>query len=89
MTSFRTNWADTTLDEWLRGAPTEDDLRLAYIALETKRADLWTAGHIDSFRRDRYEVDARYVRQLVQVKRALARHWTETGQLDQAAGAPS
>jgi hypothetical protein len=87
MNHFRTDWTDAALEEWLDTPPTEDDLRLAYISLETRRADLWTSGHIDSFRRDRYEVDARYVRQLVLVKRALARHWNETGQLDQTAGA--
>lgn len=40
-------------------APTEDDLRAAYLLLETRRADLWTADLLDSFRRDRFERDAR------------------------------
>lgn len=67
---------------WLATEPTEDELREAYIALETARGELWTTGHIESFRRDRYEVDARLVRRLVQVKHALATAWETSGQIE-------
>lgn len=74
--------SDLEFATWLSQSPSEDELRSAYLALESRRADLWTAGHIDSFRRDRYELDSRYVRRLVQVKRALADLWTVSGQID-------
>jgi len=81
---FRPDSNDSTFHEWLASAPSEDDLREAYLTLEGRRADLWTPGHIDSFRRDRYDLDARYIRQLVQIKKALASHWIVTGQVDDA-----
>jgi hypothetical protein len=73
--------SDLEFDAWLSQSPSEDELRTAYLALETRRSDLWTAGHIDSFRRDRYELDSRYVRRLVRIKRALADLWTTSGQI--------
>ncbi len=76
---FRIDSTDPAFTLWLASSPTEDDLRDAYVTLEAKRADLWTTGHIDSFRRDRFDLDATYVRRLVQVKQALARHWVVTG----------
>ena len=72
---------DLTFDLWLASSPTEDQLRDAYVTLEAKRADLWSPGHIDSFRRDRFDLDAAYVRRLVRLKQALARHWIVTGQV--------
>lgn len=79
--------SDLEFDAWLSQSPTEDELRAAYLVLETRRADLWTAGHIDSFRRDRYELDSRYIRRLVRIKRALADLWTVSGQIDPLPGA--
>jgi hypothetical protein len=72
--------SDADVAEWLAHGPGEDELREAYLTLESKRAELWTPGHIESFRRDRYERDAALVARLVLVKRALARHWAVTGQ---------
>jgi hypothetical protein len=74
--------SDLEFENWLSQSPTEDQLRSAYLDLEARRADLWTAGHIDSFRRDRYELDSRYIRRLVRIKRALADLWTVSGQID-------
>ena len=73
--------SDREFAAWLSQTPTEDQLRSAYVELEARRADLWTAGHIDSFRRDRYELDSTYIRRLVRIKRALADLWTESGQI--------
>lgn len=74
--------SDLEFSSWLTGDPTEDELREAYLALESKRADLWTPGYIDSFRRDRFELDSTYVDRLVQIKWALAQVWTTSGQFD-------
>ena len=49
-----------------------------------ERSHLWTPGHIDSFRRDRFELDATHVRHLVMIKNALAAHWVRTGQVQLA-----
>ncbi len=73
--------SDIEFDAWIGQTHTEDQLRSAYLQLETCRADLWTSGHIDSFRRDRYELDGRYVRRLVRIKAALVDLWTVTGQI--------
>jgi len=78
---FHVDATDTEYASWLATNPSEDELREAYITLETARADLWTPGHIESFRRDRYEVDHRLVRRLVEVKRALATSWATSGQI--------
>jgi hypothetical protein len=83
-----THCSDIEFDAWLAAVPTEDELRDTYVALEARRTDLWTTGHIDSFRRDRYERDARYVARLVRVKRALALRWEATGQLDDPRSQP-
>jgi hypothetical protein len=80
--AFTLDLADTDFATWLASVPTEDELRDAYVRLETARSGLWTAGHHDSFRRDRYELDARYVDRLVRIKWALARRWEATGQFD-------
>jgi hypothetical protein len=77
----QTKLSDAEFESWLAGAPDEDELREAYVALETERASLWTPGHIESFRRDRFERDAVCIARLVRVKQALARHWEATGQL--------
>jgi len=74
--------SDLEFDSWLAQNPTEDALRTAYLNLEARRADLWTPGHHDSFRRDRYELDSRYIRALRRIKQALVDHWTTTGQVD-------
>ncbi len=74
--------SDLEFSTWLADGPTEDELREAYLALESRRTDLWTPGHIDSFRRDRFELDSTYVDRLVQIKWALAQIWTTTGQFD-------
>ena len=79
--SYTLATSDLAFENWLSQSPTEDELRSAYLDLEARRADLWTAGHIDSFRRDRYELDGRYVRRLVRIKRALADLWTVSGQI--------
>ena len=80
--AFTLDLTDTDFATWLASVPTEDELRDAYVRLEAKRAQLWTAGHHDSFRRDRYELDARYVDRLVRIKWALARRWEASGQFD-------
>jgi len=85
---FSTDLHASAFDEWLSSCPTEDDLREAYLTLEAKRSGLWTPGHIDSFRRDRFDLDARYVTQLVRIKRALARQWIVTGQVDSLLSEP-
>ena len=79
--SYTLATSDLAFENWLSQSPTEDELRSAYLDLEARRADLWTAGHIDSFRRDRYELDGRYVRRLVRIKRALVDLWTVSGQI--------
>ncbi len=73
--------SDTEFATWLSLNPPEDELRDVYFKLETDRVKLWTPGHIDSFRRDRYEVDQRLIHRLVQVKRALATAWESSGQI--------
>ena len=80
--------SDLEFDLWLSQSLSEDELRAAYLELETRRGDLWTAGHIDSFRRDRYELDSRYIRRLVRIKRALVDLWTTSGQI-RAEGQPA
>ena len=82
--TFHADWNDQSFLEWLEAQPSEDELRTAYLTLETHRAELWTAGTPASYRRDRYDVDARDVRRLVQVKAALAREWVRTGQVEGA-----
>lgn len=79
--TFNPDWNDRYFLEWLEAQPNEDELRAAYLDLEAHRAHLWTPGHIASYRRDRYDIDARDVRRLVQVKQALAREWVRTGQV--------
>ena len=81
--------SDAEFQEWLAQDPTEDELRDAYLRLETKRTGLWTSGHIDSFRRDRYELDSTYIDRLIHVKWALARHWATTGQFNRLSNEPS
>lgn len=82
--TFHPDWSDQSFETWLGAGPTEDELRHAYLALEAHRAELWTTGSLASYRRDRYDVDARHVRRLVQVKAALAREWVRSGQLPRA-----
>lgn len=82
--TFHPDWSDQSFETWLGAGPTEDELRHAYLALEAHRAELWTTGSLASYRRDRYDVDARDVRRLVQVKAALAREWVRSGQLPRA-----
>lgn len=79
---FQLASSDQEFQEWLAQDRTEDELRDLYLRLEAKRAGLWTTGHIDSFRRDRYELDSIYVDRLVKVKWALAQHWATSGQFD-------
>jgi hypothetical protein len=79
---FNPDQTDTDFAEWLAASPTEDDLRDAYIRLEARRAGLWNPGSLDSFRRDRYERDARYVQRLVHIKWALATRWAASGQFE-------
>lgn len=79
--TFHPDWSDQSFAGWLESLPTEDDLRAAYVALEAHRAELWTPGSLASYRRDRYDVDARDVRRLVQLKAALAQEWVRSGQL--------
>lgn len=79
--SFNPDWNDQFFLEWLEAQPTEDELREAYLDLEAHRAALWTPGHIASYRRDRYDIDACDVKRLIQVKAALAREWIRTGQV--------
>ena len=80
--TFRPDCTDSEFTAWLEMATTEDDLRDAYLTLEQKHAQLWTRGHLDSFRRNRYELDARYVSRLVRIKWLLAARWTASGQFD-------
>jgi len=79
---FHIDASDSEYATWLASGPSEDEIREAYFTLETARHELWTPGHIQSFRRDRYELDERLVRRLVQLKRALATSWRTTGQLE-------
>jgi hypothetical protein len=81
---FHLDASDSDYAAWLATRPSESDLRAGYFTLESAREALWTPGHIDSFRRDRYELDTRYVRRLVEVKQALASEWTESGQLQRS-----
>lgn len=78
--SFPLSHSDAEFKRWLAQTPSEDELREAYLALESHRADLWRPGHIDSYRHDRFERDHRCVTRLVHIKFALARRWHETGQ---------
>jgi hypothetical protein len=87
--AFSLDQTATDFESWLASVPTEDELRDAYLRLETARAQLWTAGHLDSFRRDRYELDAGHVTRLVRIKWALANRWAESGQFDSFASASS
>jgi len=86
---FTLAMTDAELASWLAGNPTEDELRDAYLRLEAARASLWTPGHIDSFRRDRYDLDSTYIDRLVHVKWALARHWANSGQFDRLSLEPT
>jgi hypothetical protein len=79
---FRHDCTDTEFTIWLETVATEDELRGAYLSLEQHRAHLWTRGHLDSFRRDRFERDARYVHRLIRIKWLLAARWTASGQFD-------
>ena len=79
---FTLDQTDSDFATWLASVPTEDELRDTYVRLEAQRAQLWTPGHLDSFRRDRYELDARCVQRLVRIKWALATRWEATGQFD-------
>lgn len=89
--TYTTSASDHEFDTWLAQPPCEDELRTAYLHLEARRADLWTPGHHDSFRRDRYDLDSRYIRRLVRIKRSLAHTWTTSGQIADAppAGQPA
>ena len=80
--AFALDQTDTDFATWLASVPTEDELRDAYVRLEAKRSQLWTPGALDSFRRDRYELDARCVHRLVRIKWALATRWEASGQFD-------
>jgi len=80
--AFRADCTDFEFTEWLETVATEDELREAYLLLEQRRSHLWTRGHLDSFRRDRFEIDARYVTRLVRIKWLLAARWTASGQFD-------
>ena len=82
---FRPDCTEHEFEHWLEWGPTEDELRDAYLQLEAKRAELWTPGRHDSFRRDRFEIDARYVKRLVHLKWRLARRWELSGQFDRVA----
>jgi hypothetical protein len=85
---FRLDSSDDEFQDWLAQTPSEDALRDAYVFLETKRAQLFTPGHIDSFRRDRYEIDSQCVLRLVRIKWALANHWASTGQFSRLSSEP-
>ncbi len=85
---FRIDSSDLEFQDWLAQNPTEDELRAAYLLLEAKKADLWSPGHIDSFRRDRFELDGIYVGRLVKIKWALANHWAASGQFDRLTDQP-
>jgi hypothetical protein len=78
---FRPDSPAAEFTAWLDGDPDEDALRDAYLALETRRAQLWTPGHPDSYARDRYDLDALYVTRLRTIKQALATRWIATGQV--------
>ena len=80
--SFHLSHPDPDFQAWLAQTPSEDELREAYVQLEARRADLWRPGHIDSFRRDRFELDSTYVDRLVRIKWALAQIWSTSGQFD-------
>lgn len=60
---------------------TESELREEYFTLERKLSNLWNPHHDDSFKRDRFDLDAEYVSRLVTVKQALAQLWVKTGQI--------
>ncbi len=79
--------SEEALARWLATGPSEDELRECYLTFERRRAELWTPGHVESFRHDRFERDATLVRCLVQVKQALAQHWQATGQIEQPSAA--
>jgi hypothetical protein len=72
---------DQEFEDWINSNPGESDLREALLVLEVKLANLWMDGHHDSYQRDRYDRDARYVRRLVRIKKALAQLWVESGQI--------
>lgn len=84
--TFTTDITTEQLATWLDTTPSEDALREAYVTLEARRAELWAPGHIQSFRRDRYDLDARLVTCLVRIKWALAQRWEQSGQF---AGLPA
>ncbi len=74
---FHLDAPDTDYATWLASHPTEDELRDAYFVLESVRAQLWTPGHIDSYRRYRYQVDQRLVQLFLrQVKAVLGGVWS-------------
>lgn len=68
-------------NDWIESSPSEDELREAMYVLEAKKSALFTPGHDDSYLRDRFEREARYIGRLVRIKEALARIWIETGQV--------
>lgn len=78
--TFSPTLTDAEFDAWIASNPDEAGLREAYIRLEAKLSDLWTPGHIDSYRRDRHERADDLVARLVRIKFALTSTWIETGQ---------
>lgn len=72
---------DEKFDEWITSDPTQEDLFEALMVIEAKRAALWTAGTEDSYHRDRYERDAKYVVRLRCLKNHLANMWLDSGEV--------
>jgi hypothetical protein len=68
-------------ERWIESGPSEDELREAYFVLEAKRSALWSPNTDDSYFRDRFDRDTRYVKRLVRIKQALADTWISTGQI--------
>lgn len=77
MELYRTTDAD--FDLWLDSQPEDQELLNALVILNGKRNALWEPGHIDSYYRDRYERDARYVRRMRRIKQRLCDAWVASG----------
>lgn len=77
--------SDSEFYEWISSEPSEQSLLDALRVLEEKKAALWD-GSDDSYRRDRYDLDANYMLRIRWIKSALAVLWIDSGQVEVVRG---
>ena len=82
---FTTMVADATDEEfekWFECDIEETYLIIALAGLELRHHNLFTPGTTESYYRDRYERDARYIARIVRIKQRLANTWVSTNQVN-------